>query len=150
VRCTGVALAIALLASTMADARPTRTSVTARNRATVTAFAHLLYDRKQVATAFTRFVAADYVQHNPGIADGRDAAVAALAPMFAQPDARFEVKRILVDGDMAAIHLFGRGDAATPGAAVVDLYRLSHGRIVEHWDVLQPIPATSRNPHPMF
>jgi predicted SnoaL-like aldol condensation-catalyzing enzyme len=140
-------LALPLLLAACAQP-PTETE---RNRAVVTDFARLFYAEKDVKAAFERHVAPDYIQHNPGIADGREAAIAALAPMFANPGARFEVKRILVDGDHAAIHLFGQGDPRTRGAAVADFYRLEDGKIVEHWDVLQPIPeGPSANPHLMF
>ena len=70
--------------------------------------------------------------------------------MFARPGSRFEVQRIIVDGDLAVIHLRGRSGAAGNGGAVADIYRLSHGRIVEHWDVLQPIQSVTTNPHPYF
>ena len=70
--------------------------------------------------------------------------------MFTQPRSRFEIKHILVDGDLAAIHLYGQVRSDQPGGAVVDLFRLENGLIVEHWDVLQPIPETAINPHPMF
>lgn len=120
------------------------------NRRIVEDFARIFYAEKDVKRAFETYVAPDYIQHNPGIADGRAAAVAALAPMFARPDSRFDVKRILVDGDLAVIHLHGRGDASTAGAAVADIYRLSDGKIVEHWDIIQPMPTSSANPHPMF
>jgi len=125
-------------------------SETERNRAVVAAFARIFYSEKDVRKAFETFVAPDYIQHNPGIADGREAAIAALGPIFSPPGARFEVKLILVDGDLAMIHLLGRSDPAKPGGAVADIYRLRGGRIVEHWDMLQPMPATSKNPHPMF
>lgn len=125
-------------------------SETERNRAVVTDFARLFYTEKRVRDAFVAHVVPGYIQHNPGIADGRDAAIAALEPKFSRPEARFEVQRILVDGDHALIHLRARSDAATRGAAVADIYRLKDGKIVEHWDVLQPIPETSANPHPMF
>lgn len=128
-------------------AKPDKAS---RNRAVIEDFATLFYQKRDVRQAFEKHVAPGYIQHNPGVADGRDAAIAALAPMFSKPGARFEVKRILVDGDLAAIHLFGRGDPATRGAAVADFYRLENGKIVEHWDVLQPMPESSANPHPMF
>ena len=121
-----------------------------RNREVVHDFARMFYQERDVRRAFEKHVAPDYIQHNPGVADGRDAAIAALDPMFSNPGARFEVKRILVDGDFAVIHLFGKGDPATRGAAVADIYRLKDGKIVEHWDVLQPMPETSVNPHPMF
>lgn len=125
-------------------------SLTERNRAVVQDFARIFYTEKDVERAFQTYVIPDYIQHNPGIADGRQAAIDALKPMFSRPDAQFEVKRIIVDGDMAVIHLFGRGDPATPGAAVADIYRLKDGKIVEHWDILQPMPSKSANPHPMF
>lgn len=125
-------------------------SETERNRKVVEDFARTFYIEKNVPKAFAAHVAPEYIQHNPGIADGRDAAVAALTPMFSAPGARFDVKRIVVEGDYALIHLFGQGDPETPGAAVADIYRLKNGKIVEHWDVLQPMPAKSANPHPMF
>lgn len=122
----------------------------AANRAVIADFADLFYAKRQVRTAFMKYVAPDYIQHNPGIADGRDAAIAALEPMFSGKDARFDVKRILVDGDYAMIHLHGRASLDNAGGAVADIYRLKDGKIVEHWDVLQPMPASSKNPHPMF
>lgn len=141
-------VATALIAAA-APARP-RGSETERNRAIVTAFAEQFYGRRDVAGAFAKFVVPDYIQHNPGLPDGRDAAVAALAPKFAMPGARFDVKRIIVDGDLAVIHLHGRTDPTNAGGAVADIYRLKDGKIVEHWDVIQPIPAKAANPHPMF
>lgn len=125
-------------------------SETERNRAVITDFARLFYSERNVAEAFNRYVIEDYIQHNPGIADGRAAAVAALEPMFSRPEARFDVKRIIVDGDYAVIHLHGSGSPTDAGGAVADIYRLKDGMIVEHWDVLQPIGRDSANPHPYF
>lgn len=124
--------------------------MTERNRIVVLAFVDLLYHRRQVRLAFERYVISSYVQHNPNIADGREAAIIALEPLFSSTEASFDVKRILVDDDLAAIHLHGRRSLATMGGAVVDLFRLEEGRIVEHWDVLQPVPESAANPHPMF
>lgn len=120
------------------------------NRAIVTDFARLFYTERDVKGAFEKYVVPDYIQHNPGLADGRDAAVAALAPMFADRVKSFEIKRILIDGDMAVIHVHVRPTPDSRGASVFDMYRLKNGRIVEHWDAIQPVPAESRNPHPMF
>ena len=145
----GLAIAAALAAGGSAFARPAQ-SLTERNRAVVTDFAHRFYDLRDVRGAFEAHVAADYVQHNPSIPDGRDAAVAALVPIFSAPGSRFAVKRIVVDGNLAVIHLHGRSGAEGAGAAVADIYRLAGGRIVEHWDVLQPIEPSTANPHPYF
>ena len=123
-----------------------RTAVT---RAVITEFARRFYTERDVRGAFETFVATDYIQHNPGIADGRDAAVAALTPMFADPDFHADLQRVLADGDYGIIHLHGyRGSER--GGAVVDLYRVVNGKIAEHWDVIQPIPETARNDHPLL
>ncbi len=119
------------------------------NRGIVTEFARIFYTERDPRTAFERFVSPDYIQHNPGLPDGPDAAVEGLEPKFQAEGARFEVQRILVDGDLAVVHL----KASRPGAAdtaVADFYRIRGGRLVEHWDVLQAVPTTSANDHPMF
>lgn len=122
-------------------------------RAWVADFIELMYVRHDIEAAFDRYVAEDYVQHNPGLADGRDAAVSKLAPTFSHPDFRTDVKRWLLDGDLVCIHLHGRREPET-GGAIADFYRIEERpggeRLVEHWDVIQPIPQTSANPHPMF
>jgi predicted SnoaL-like aldol condensation-catalyzing enzyme len=148
---TFVTLIVGSLVTTGCAMNPhTEDPLTARNRALITDFARLFYTEKDVRAAFEKYVAPDYIQHNPNIVDGRDAAVEALTPLFSRPDARFDIKRILVDGDYAVIHLHGRGNATDRGGAVADLYRLQDGKIVEHWDVIQPIPEKPVNPHAMF
>jgi predicted SnoaL-like aldol condensation-catalyzing enzyme len=112
-------------------------------------FAELMYVRREVREAFDRYVAVDYVQHNPGLADGRAAARDALAVTFAEPDFSIEVVRMLVDADLCVLHLRPSRDGE-PTAAVVDIYRADGDQIVEHWDVIQPWPAAAANDHPMF
>jgi predicted SnoaL-like aldol condensation-catalyzing enzyme len=124
--------------------------MTEKNRKMMEDFADIFYRQKDVEKAFNEYVAENYIQHNPNILDGREAAISALKPKFSNPDAIFDIKRIIVDGNMAVIHLHGRMSKNQLGGAVADIYRLSDGKIVEHWDVLQPIPEKSVNPHPMF
>lgn len=122
---------------------------TAATRALITDFARLFYLERDVRTAFETFVAPGYIQHNPGIADGRDAAIAALVPMFSDPDFHADLQRVLADGEYGVIHLRGyRGDQR--GGAVMDMYRVADGKLVEHWDVIQPIPDTAQNGHPLL
>lgn len=119
------------------------------NRETVTEFARLFYTERDVLAAFGRFVVEDYIQHNPTMPDGREAAVRMLEPKFSTPGARFDIERILVDGDHALIHV----RASFPGnpvAAVADIYRLEGGMVVEHWDVLQRMPDDVVSEHPFF
>jgi predicted SnoaL-like aldol condensation-catalyzing enzyme len=120
------------------------------NRAIVTDFARLFYTDRNVRAAFEAHVSEFYIQHNPGLPDGREPAIVALTPKFAKEGASFEIKRILVDGNMAVIHVHAKPEPASRGAAVVDMYRLEKGKIVEHWDVIQPVPEQSQNAHPMF
>lgn len=120
------------------------------NRRIIEDFARLFYVERDVKQAFETYVAPDYVQHNPSVPDGRDAAIKLLQPMFSDPNHSFEVRKIIVDGDLAAIHIFARPDPSARGAAVADFYRLKDGKIVEHWDVIQPIPEKAANAHPMF
>ena len=112
------AFAIALVALASCTAKDNETE---RNRVVVEDFAKLFYTERNVRAAFEKHVAPRYIQHNPGIGDGRSAAIAALEPIFSRAGAQFDVKRILVDGNLAAIHLFGRGDPRTAGAAVADM-----------------------------
>lgn len=125
-------------------------STTEQTRAVVEAFAELFYRQGRVREAFETWVAPDYVQHNPNILDGRDAAIAALEPKFGSGDFLTTVHRTIVDGDLAMLHVHGRPAPGGAGGAVADIYRVSDGRIVEHWDILQPWPQDAVNPHPMF
>ena len=125
------------------------TSDSAERRAFFGGFVDLMYRRLDVRTAFDTYVSVDYLQHNPGLPDGRDAARDALAVKFRDPAFSIDVVRMLVDGDLCVLHLRASRDGR-PAAAVVDIYRAEGDRIVEHWDVLQPWPATSANDHPMF
>ena len=144
------AISSALAAIVLLTAVKQPADSTEQNRKLMTAFAERFYAKRDVRGAFETYVAAGYIQHNPGIGDGRDAAIKALEPLFSRPGARFDVKRIIVDGDMAVIHLRGRGSPDERGGAVADIYRLSGGKIVEHWDVIQPIAETTVSTHPYF
>lgn len=141
---------VALLAPLMAVALLGNGPARPDNRRVIEDFARLFYGERDVKQAFETYVAPDYIQHNPGVPDGRDAAIALLQPMFSDRNRSFEVRKIIVDGDLAAIHIFVKPEPAARGAAVADFYRLKDGKIVEHWDVIQPIPEKSANAHPMF
>ena len=124
-------------------------AMAARTREVVTAFARQFYDERDVAGAFTRYVAPDYIQHNPTIADGRDAAIAALAGSWGNPELQLAVTSILVDGDTAVLLIDGQFGADVR-FGVVDIYRLFGDTIVEHWDVKQEFPARIVGEHPFF
>jgi predicted SnoaL-like aldol condensation-catalyzing enzyme len=95
-----------------------------------------------------------YIQHNPLAADGPDGLKAFLA--FAKENLktyRTEFKRVLADGDFVIVHAHARANPDDPsdrGTAVMDIFRLEGDKVVEHWDVAQPIPEQSANQNTMF
>jgi predicted SnoaL-like aldol condensation-catalyzing enzyme len=120
------------------------------NREIISEFAEIFYHQRDVRRAFELHVSEQqYIQHNPTISNGREAAIIALHDKFAHPNANFEIKKILVDGDLAVVHVraFPSGGKE---AAVADFYRLENGKIVEHWDVLQLVPEVAQNDNTMF
>jgi len=119
-------------------------------RAMIEDFCELFYAQRQPRAAFEKHVSADYLQHSPALTDGPEAALRMLEPLFGREEARFEVKRILIDDPYAVVHLHGRPDPALPGVAVADFYRVENGKIVEHWDVIQPVPENRTNPRDMI
>jgi predicted SnoaL-like aldol condensation-catalyzing enzyme len=139
----------ALLAALMPTAHAA--DPTDANRATMRAFVDTAYGQKQVRKAYETYAVPGLVQHNPNIADGREAAIAELEGLLKNPAAHFDVKHVVVDGDMAAVQFRGSlgGDM---GANVTEWFRLEDGKIVEHWDTFQVMDpkVTSRNPHPYF
>ena len=92
-----------------------------------------------------------YVQHNPNAADGPEGFrkfIGFLKEKF--PNSRSEIKRSFVDGDYVILHVHAVREPGTRGSAIVDIFKLENGRIVEHWDAVQPIPETSANNNGMF
>jgi predicted SnoaL-like aldol condensation-catalyzing enzyme len=98
-----------------------------------------------------RFVRPDYIQHNPLAPDGAEALKnlgTAVRRQF--PDAQYDVKRVIADGDLVLVHSNVVMTPGTRGSAVVDIFRFQGGRIAEHWDVTQAVPETSANDNTMF
>ncbi|MBB5985233.1 nuclear transport factor 2 family protein [Sphingobium lignivorans] len=148
---TGV-MALALgLAGIAAPAQAAEGQCDLTARQVVERFIPLFYEQKDVRTAFMTWVAEDYIQHNPVAKDGRDNGIAALEPFFrSMPELRYTVARVIAEGDLVVVHNKLQMNAQDRGSAVVDIFRVENCKIVEHWDVIQPIPEKSANPHPMF
>ncbi|MDH4874447.1 nuclear transport factor 2 family protein [Pseudomonas sp. BN515] len=123
-------------------------NATNRSLQLVLDFVQLAFCEKQPRAAFERFVAPDYVQHNPHVpTDGAAASLSFLEGFQAQfPALSYEVKRAASSDDLAFVHAHVRTNADDPGAALVDIFRIENGRIAEHWDVLQSIDPQSPNP----
>ena len=122
------------------------------NKANAVAFHKKAVFEGDVENAFRIYAGAVYRQHNPLIEDGGDGLRKFVAWMRAnRPDAHGEIKRAFADGDYVVLHSQWRGLSDSPrGEAVVDIYRSENGKVVEHWDVIQPIPETAANNNTMF
>jgi predicted SnoaL-like aldol condensation-catalyzing enzyme len=105
-----------------------------------------------VENAFRLYAGAVYRQHNPLIGDGMAGLRTFVAQLMAtHPNAHGEIVRVFADGDYVILHSHWHGLSASPrGEAVVDIYRSENGKVVEHWDVIQPIPETAANNNTMF
>jgi predicted SnoaL-like aldol condensation-catalyzing enzyme len=106
----------------------------------------------QVEEAFRRYAGTTYRQHNPLIEDGMEGVKKFVTWIVSNhPDARGEIKRAFADGDHVILHSHWYGLSDNPrGEAVADIFRVEDGKVVEHWDVIQPIPEKSANANTMF
>jgi len=122
------------------------------NEANTVAFHKMAVFEGEVENAFQIYGGSPYRQHNPLIEDGKEGLRKFVAWMRAnRPDAHGEIKRVFADGDYVILHSRWRGLSDNPGGeAVVDIYRCENGKVVEHWDVIQPIPETAANTNTMF
>ena len=120
------------------------------NKKLVLAFYEQIIGRKDFEGG-RPFMGANYRQHSPYATDGHEG-LAAFVKYFREnfPNHRYEVKKVLADGDMVVLHLHGMGGMNPHGEQVVDFFRVKDGKVVEHWDVIQPIPEKSENPNGVF
>jgi predicted SnoaL-like aldol condensation-catalyzing enzyme len=146
---TLLSLLILSLALTAAEASAADCRLTPKE--VVTRFMTRFYVDKKVREAFETWVDPGYVQHNPMAATGRDAAVSFLEPFFAQhPDIHYSIARVIADGNLVAVHSHGKFGPDDRGVAVVDILRVEGCKVMEHWDVVQPVPEKSANSNGMF
>jgi predicted SnoaL-like aldol condensation-catalyzing enzyme len=101
--------------------------------------------------AASKYFGASYIQHNPGAPDGIEGFKAFITLRKEKfPNARSEIKRAFADGDYVILHVHAVREPGERGNAIIDIFRLENGKIVEHWDVVQPIPEKPANNNGMF
>jgi predicted SnoaL-like aldol condensation-catalyzing enzyme len=128
-------------------------AVTPKNPAesTVVALLDTAFNQRRVEEAFAKYVGPQYRQHNPTVADGKQAIIDALRQWLpATPGLHYEFKHLYTDGNCVIVHSLVTADRGDRGKAVVDIFRLEHGKVVEHWDVAQAVPEKALNDNTMF
>jgi predicted SnoaL-like aldol condensation-catalyzing enzyme len=101
--------------------------------------------------AAAKYLGAKYVQHNPRAADGPEGLKAYLEFLKGKfPKSRSEIKRVFAEGDHVILHVHAVREPGTKGQAIIDIFRVDNGKIVEHWDVVQDVPDQALNTNTMF
>jgi predicted SnoaL-like aldol condensation-catalyzing enzyme len=122
-----------------------------KNKQTVLAYLNTALNEKRPAEAVEKYGGSQYIQHNPQAPDGFEAFVQFVEGFTAQfPQLSLDIKRSIAEGDLVATHCLLKTSPEDRGSAVADFFRLEDGKVVEHWDVLQPVPESAANDHPMF
>ncbi|WP_447926589.1 nuclear transport factor 2 family protein [Vreelandella sp. EE27] len=120
------------------------------NRELVVEFYERFFNDHETVEA-AEVVADDYIQHNPGVPDGKEPLVTYFTGFFEEnPDARSDIKRSAADGDLVWLHVHSTNDDDDRGEAVIDIFRVEDGMIKEHWDVIQAVPEEAANENTMF
>ncbi len=122
-----------------------------KNKDNALAFYDLMFNKCDLRAAIERYAGDYYIQHNPHVADGKDAFIDYFEWMAAEyPGKTTHFKRAIAEEDLVVLHCH----QIWPGSddyAGMDIFRFDdEGKIVEHWDVLQVITGRSKNNNGLF
>lgn len=119
------------------------------NKKLVLDFYQKLFGDKDLS-AIDKYVAEDYIQHNPTVADGAEALKKEAEIWFkGQGKTSIDVQHAAAEGDLVFLHIKNSNPDGTL-TSTIDIFKVINGKIVEHWDVHQNVPKESKNKHPMF
>lgn len=121
----------------------------ARNRALVLKFCEAVYNKRDFAMA-GRLLDPEFIQHNPKIPTGPQAFIDSYTGVMSHhPGLHSQILRSAASGDLVWTHVHVT-DAGMYQMALINIFRVAHGKIVEHWDVIQAVPDTAANQNAMF
>ncbi len=111
----------------------------------------MIFNQQKPTKAVTQYIGPNYRQHNPDAKDGPQGVIAYASEYIkANPELRLDFKRVIAEGDLVAVHSYLKTNPSDQGVAVVDIFRVENGKLVEHWDVMQMLPKEYANQNGMF
>lgn len=128
----------------------TEYTITESNKTLVTQFVSEIWNGRKF-DKLAEYVSEDYQQHNPNLPDGRAALDGFLRGFYAEnmPNGEFTIARVIAEGDLVVTHCLFRLNEDDAGTVVVDIYRVGDGKLIEHWDVREAVPATTASGRPV-
>ncbi|MEO6340086.1 MAG: ester cyclase [Caulobacteraceae bacterium] len=148
-----LAMAAGLAAVTLSTASGAYAAETAQekaNKAAVVAFYNAAINDKDFDKS-VKFLGNRYTQHNPTAADGPEGLKGFLTFLREKfPQSHSDIKRVFAEGDYVILHVHSVREPGKLGRAIVDIFKLEKGKVVEHWDVVQDIPEKPANNNTMF
>ncbi|MDH4468336.1 MAG: ester cyclase [Bacteriovoracaceae bacterium] len=126
-------------------------SVFAENKEIVRNFYETAFVKHQPIHAMKNFVGSKYIQHNPHVSDGPKPFISYFSEFYKKnPHATTKIMRLIAEGELVVVHSHSKANSTDLGYAAIDIFRLENGKIVEHWDTVQPVPEKSANTNTMF
>ena len=145
-------LALTALTGGQAMAQDTRHDLATEeaNLKLVVNFYEQFFNKHEVARA-AEVVSENYKQHNPEVPDGKKPFVDYFSQFFKEtPQSKARIVRTATSGDLVWLQVHSTNSPSDRGQAVLDIFRVKKGKIVEHWDIIQDVPAQSANGNTMF
>jgi len=140
---------VAAPAGAFAESASRDLKVEESNRKLVVEFYDRFFNKHDLEAASV--VADDYRQHNPQVPDGKKPLISFFSGFFKDnAQSKAEIVRSAADGDLVWLHVHATNGVDDRGQAIVDIFRVKDGKIVEHWDVIQAVPSEAANKNTMF
>lgn len=125
--------------------------MTDQNKRIVRDFYELAFNRHEPREAVQKYVGDRYIQHNPFVPNGAAPFVEHFEGYFKEhPGSHVVFSHVIAEGDLVVLHLNSKADENDRGRAIVDIFRVENGKIVEHWDVAQDVPEKTASGNTMF
>lgn len=121
-----------------------------RNEQIVTTFYNAVINEKNYQKA-EKYLSDKYIQHSPTASEGKKGLKQFINYLSNNyPQASGKIERVIVDGEYVVLHV---RSVRVPGKierAVVDIFRVAKGKVVEHWDVTERLPNDKAKADRMF